>query len=65
MTVPLHAKFVAWDDDDALITSFNWASADIDPNDPFGEIGVHVHAPGIAAELLARIGALAPNLSLP
>jgi cardiolipin synthase A/B len=64
MTVPLHAKFVAWDDDDALITSLNWASADTDPNDPFGELGVHVHAPGIASELLARISVLAPDLSL-
>jgi cardiolipin synthase A/B len=65
MTVPLHAKFVAWDDDDVLITSFNWASADSDPNDPFGELGVHVHARGIAKELLARITALAPGVALP
>lgn len=65
MSVPLHAKFVAWDDDDALVTSFNWASADTDPNDPFGELGVHVHAAGIASELLSRIRALVPGLALP
>ncbi|MGO8996507.1 MAG: phospholipase D-like domain-containing protein [Polyangiaceae bacterium] len=64
-SIPLHAKFVAWDDDDVLITSLNWASADSNPNDPFGELGVHVHAPGIASELLQRVAALIPDLGLP
>jgi phosphatidylserine/phosphatidylglycerophosphate/cardiolipin synthase-like enzyme len=63
--VPLHAKFVVWDDDDALVTSLNWASADSDPDDPFGELGVHMHAPGIGAELLRRIGELLPDVALP
>jgi hypothetical protein len=65
VAVPLHAKFVAWDDDDVLVTSFNWAAADTDPNDPFGELGVHAHATGIASDLLSRISALVPDLSLP
>lgn len=65
VTIPIHAKFVAWDDDDVLITSFNWASADSDPSDPFGELGVHIHARGIATELIGRIRALLPNLALP
>lgn len=65
VTIPIHAKFVAWDDDDVLITSFNWASADSDPSDPFGELGVHIHAKGIATELIGRLSGLLPKLALP
>ena len=37
--IPLHGKFVAWDDDDLVVTSLNWASASADPDFPWGEIG--------------------------
>ena len=30
--IPLHGKFVAWDADDVVITSLNWASASGDPD---------------------------------
>ena len=51
---PLHGKFVAWDNDDVVITSLNWASAATDPDFPWGDIGVHINSPRIADELFAR-----------
>jgi hypothetical protein len=42
--VPLHGKFVTWDDDDLVVTSSDWASASADPDFAWGEIGVHIHA---------------------
>lgn len=60
--IPLHGKFVAWDDDDLVVTSLNWASASADPDFPLGEVGVHIHAPGIAANALSRLGAIFPEL---
>jgi cardiolipin synthase A/B len=59
---PLHGKFAAWDNNDIVITSLNWASAAPDPDFPWGEIGVHINAPGIANELVARLGAILPEL---
>lgn len=49
----LHAKFLAWDDDNVLITSHNLLSAD--PSSPWAEIGVHVRSPGIANSLIAYL----------
>ena len=60
--IPLHGKFVAWDDDDLVVTSLNWASASADPDFPLGEIGVHIQARGIAADALSRLGAIFPEL---
>jgi cardiolipin synthase len=60
---PLHGKFMAWDDDDLVVTSLNWASASADPDFPWGEIGVHVHASGIAADALARLEEVFPELA--
>jgi hypothetical protein len=59
---PLHGKFAAWDNNDIVITSLNWASAATDPDFPWGDIGVHINAPGIANELVARLGAILPEL---
>ncbi len=53
--IPLHGKFIAWDTDDVVITSMNWASASADPSFPAGEIGVHIHAPGIASHFIGEL----------
>ena len=37
-----HAKFLAWDNDDAVITSLNWLSKDADDDNPYSEIGVYI-----------------------
>lgn len=63
--VPLHGKFLAWDDDDVVITSLNWASAAVNPDFPYGEVGVHVRAPRIASDVLARLTAIYPELAEP
>ncbi|TNC45040.1 phosphatidylserine synthase [Rubellimicrobium rubrum] len=59
---PLHGKFLAWDDDDLAITSLNWASAASDLDFPQADIGVHVHAPDIAADAVKRLGLIYPEL---
>lgn len=58
----LHAKFVAWDDDDLLVTSLNWGSASTDVDSPCDEVGIHIHAPGIGARTLARMRTIFPEL---
>ena len=60
--IPLHGKFVAWDEHDLIVSSLNWASASADHDFPWGEIGVHVHAPGIASHALARLEKIFPEL---
>lgn len=60
--VPLHGKFLAWDDDDIVVTSFNWASATVDSAFPQSEIGVHVRAPGLGADVLRRVAEKLPGL---
>lgn len=59
---PLHGKFAAWDKDDIVVTSLNWASAASDPDFPWGDIGVHINASGIADELFTRLEAVLPEL---
>lgn len=62
--IPLHGKFVAWDEDNLIVTSLNWASASSDMNFPWGEVGVYVQCPGIASSALARLEEIFPELSL-
>jgi phosphatidylserine/phosphatidylglycerophosphate/cardiolipin synthase-like enzyme len=62
---PLHGKFAAWDNNDVVITSLNWASAASDPDFPWGDIGVHINSPRIADELVARLEAILPELREP
>ncbi|MFV0799667.1 hypothetical protein EGJ57_11790 [Brucella anthropi] len=38
----IHSKILAWDDNNAVITSQNWLSADPGPNSPRDEIGVYL-----------------------
>jgi cardiolipin synthase A/B len=60
--VPLHGKFVLWDDDDIVVTSLNWASASTDDEFPASEIGVHVTCPGLAARVMEQLEAIFPEL---
>jgi cardiolipin synthase A/B len=60
---PLHGKIVAWDDDDVVVTSLNWASASADPDFPCADIGIHVHADGVAVATLKKLRRLFPELA--
>jgi cardiolipin synthase len=60
--IPLHGKIVAWDDDDVVVTSLNWASAAVDPDFPWSDIGIHIQAPGVAAAALARFSNIFPEV---
>lgn len=63
--LPIHGKFLTWDDDDIVVTSLNWASASSDPDAPLGEIGVHVRSAKIAQTILAQLETLYPQLAEP
>jgi len=58
----LHGKFAIWDDDDIIVTSLNWGSASTSADAPLGEIGVHIHAPGIGATALRHLLELFPEI---
>jgi len=62
-TIPVHGKYLAWDDDDLAVTSLNWASAATDPDFPQADIGVHVHLPGIAAHATQVLSGIHPELT--
>lgn len=62
--IPLHGKFLAWDEDDITVTSLNWGSAKAHEDFPEAEIGVHIHSPGIAADLMRRIEEIFPAASV-
>ena len=51
----MHAKVLAWDDDDVVISSLNWLSSDPGDGDDTGEIGVHIHREDIGEVLITRI----------
>lgn len=61
--LPLHGKFVVWDQNDVIVTSLNWASASTDSDFPWGDIGVHVHGAEIASNVLGRLQILFPELT--
>lgn len=44
----LHAKILAWDDDNLLVTSQNWLSADPGESNMRSEIGIFIQANGVA-----------------
>lgn len=60
--IPLHGKFVAWDDNDIAVTSLNWASAATDDDFPQSDIGVHIQVAGIADHAIRRLEAIFPEL---
>jgi cardiolipin synthase len=47
----IHAKVLMWDDNDVVVTSLNWLSADTSVSNLRQEIGVAVRSPRIAAFL--------------
>ncbi len=61
--IPLHGKFVAWDDDDVVVTSLNWGSARSDADFPQADVGVHVSAPGIGLHVTQTIESIFPALA--
>jgi phosphatidylserine/phosphatidylglycerophosphate/cardiolipin synthase-like enzyme len=60
--VPLHGKFFAWDDDDIAVTSLNWGSASTQSDYPQADVGVHIHSPGIATNLVRRVEEIFPSV---
>ena len=60
--IPLHGKFLLWDGDHVVTSSLNWGSASNDPDFPLGDIGVHIHAPGIGKSVYQRLVAIFPKL---
>jgi cardiolipin synthase A/B len=60
--IPLHGKFLLWDEDNVVTSSLNWGSASSDPDFPLGDIGVHIRAPGIGGSVYQRLLAIFPKL---
>lgn len=52
-----HAKLLAWDEDDVVITSQNWLSADPTESNPRREMGIHLHSAGLASRVVDALGA--------
>lgn len=50
----VHAKFLAWDEDHAVISSQNWLSADPGESHLVKELGVMIDAPGIGTLAMTR-----------
>ena len=50
----VHAKFLLWGDDDAVVSSMNWGSQSGSTDAPLDEIGLHLEGPGLATSLLAK-----------
>ena len=59
--VTLHGKFVAWDNDDLIVTSLNWASASADPDFPSDVTAVQIQASGIATDALDHLEKIFPR----
>jgi cardiolipin synthase len=56
----IHGKFLIWDEDALLKTSFNWLATSPDPWKPLGaEIGIIIKGPGLAEQLRDRFCRLA------
>lgn len=50
----LHAKVLAWDNDNLVISSQNWLSADPPPDKPLSEIGLFINSKNIASYFRER-----------
>jgi hypothetical protein len=48
----VHAKFLAWDRDNVVISTLNWGSQTGTSEAPWDEVGFHIHGEGIADILL-------------
>jgi cardiolipin synthase len=51
----LHGKFLLWDDDDIVISSLNWSSADTRADFPQAEMGVYIRSMGAAGDVVQRL----------
>lgn len=60
--IPAHAKVLIWSPDNVAVTSQNWGSASTNLTFPLAEIGVHVQAPGLADQVLAKFDAIYPKV---
>ena len=52
-----HAKLLAWDEDDVVISSQNWLSADPSDSNPRREMGIHLNSAGLATRVADALGA--------
>jgi cardiolipin synthase A/B len=52
-----HAKLLAWDEDDVVITSQNWLSADPSESNPQREMGIYLHSARLATKVACTLGA--------
>jgi cardiolipin synthase len=57
----LHAKFLVWDDENAVITSQNWLSADPADSNPLAEIGVYLRGSGVGRDIIDRTRVALPE----
>lgn len=51
----LHAKVLLWDEDDAVVSSFNWGSQSASEERPLDELGIHIYGEGIADLLHSKL----------
>lgn len=65
----VHAKFLAWDQDDIVVSTLNWGSQTGTSDAPWDEVGLHISRPGIADALmelfhteLSTVMPLSPNI---
>jgi hypothetical protein len=54
----LHAKFLAWDNDNLVLTSMNWGSQSGSPDNPLDEIGLYLKGPDLATIFVTKFEAL-------
>lgn len=50
----VHAKFLLWDTDHAVVSTMNWGSQSGSPDNPLDEIGLYLEGPGVATSLLTK-----------
>ncbi|WP_024577599.1 MULTISPECIES: hypothetical protein [unclassified Afipia] len=50
----VHAKFLLWGNDHAVVSTMNWGSQSGSPDNPLDEIGLHLEGSGLATSLLAK-----------
>lgn len=58
----IHAKVLAWDDDEALITSLNWLSASSHV-DPLREIGIYINDKNITEKIIKELFPIIPTIN--
>jgi phosphatidylserine/phosphatidylglycerophosphate/cardiolipin synthase-like enzyme len=54
----LHAKFLAWDSDNLVVTSMNWGSQSGSPDNPLDEIGFYLKGRDLATIFVTKFEAL-------